>query len=216
MEEKDPPVQVQEKKAQTVLDQADILSKQVTFRKRHKMLTKAADKHSIGIATVAATSALMNPANQETEKLWSKRSIKKVRKNFIPVRVNLETPSHPSVSVPAADRKQVHFHTEEDNISSNPSTRPSQGSEPPSRITDVCSFLNDPVNGELNGYLDLEKDRLVFQNDSSDKGSLDGSYLNSLIKFFAATPKLLDRVRMGVDFVLVIMSLGKSGWIPST
>lgn len=58
----------------------------------------------------------------------------------------------------------------------------------PSRIIDSCSFLNDPMNGRFNEYLDLDKDRLVFKNDSLDKDSLNGSYLNSLIEFLQQHP----------------------------
>jgi hypothetical protein len=63
-------------------------------------------------------------------------------------------------------------------------------------------------------HFPLGERRLLFQCDPPNQAELQESLLEAVSAFSATTPSLPDRLRVGVDLALTILSYGGSGWIP--
>ncbi|CAG8961657.1 hypothetical protein HYFRA_00006194 [Hymenoscyphus fraxineus] len=197
----------------------------------------------VGRAAVSAASTMLNPTFESTEKLWSKRETKKLKKrsklrsldasnqaivskppstHFSPLSkrssvvnpaaisgTESETDSNPKLVVPEAHTKQVHFSTE-----NKSAPNPQLFQTTALKITDTCSFLDGIGNRKTNEYFDLGETFLSFRPDPVDQLELKDRELVQLQEIATSTPNLPDRLRLGVNIALAILSFGASGWIP--
>ena len=58
----------------------DVLKKEITVREKRENIVKEAKKMTIGIIAVAATETILNPKNNEVEKIWLERQGKRLTK----------------------------------------------------------------------------------------------------------------------------------------
>ncbi|KAL5331393.1 hypothetical protein ACEPPN_000923 [Leptodophora sp. 'Broadleaf-Isolate-01'] len=243
-------------------DPIDALKKEITIREKHENLVKEAEKKSIGIAAVAATEAILNPKNDEVEKIWLERRGKRLtkgskktdkarkpfRNRFNPLGLKkprdsessngmakktltdgLQTqpPEPPSLPDPVVTtalprkRQGVRFADEAAGESTPPlrtpgSPKADSGNTSNLQELKACDILTGQLNHLVSGYLPLSTDRIRFKFCRTYPDLLEQSEacLHPLRELSEKTPKISDRLQMGSQLGLLLVSLGMSGWIP--
>jgi hypothetical protein len=240
----------------------DALKKEVTLREKHENVVTEAKKKAIGIAAVAATEAILNPKNNEVEKIWLERrgrrltkgskktdkagkpfrnrfnplGLKKPRdsestngmaKKTVTDELQTQPPEPPSLPDPdvttALPRKRqgVRFADEAAGESTPPlltPRSPKAAADSTSNLQQLkaCSILTGQLDHLVSGYLPLRTDRIRFKFCRTYPDLLEQSEasLHPLRELSEKTPKVSDRLQMGSQLGLLLVSLGMSGWIP--
>lgn len=95
-----------------------------------------------------------------------------------------------------------------------PSTSSTSSSRSWNWIRDTCLFLNSSPSWTDRQYLKTEQDAVIFSPEPQDQPSSSKLKVEDLGAFYGSTPRLSDRLQVGLDIALTILGLGTSCWIP--
>lgn len=81
-------------------------------------------------------------------------------------------------------------------------------------VRDTCTFLESTSTWTGRLYLKAGQEAIAFSLEAQDQPNLKNSEVKDLEAFYGSTPRLPDRLQIGLEIALTILGLGTSCWIP--